>query len=105
MHLGAKNTDAKYILGEAPLGESVMKRILGCLQIIDLANACNAKSQITKLAKHSRDILIVLLHYKTLVWQYLEYAVQFWPPMLRKEVGYRRSSEKGNKINKGYGGP
>ena len=73
--------------------------------------ACNAKQLLTKQTEfwhalkkgiNSRDKTIILPLYKTLVRLHLEYAVQFWAPVLRKKVlEMERVQRRATKLIKG----
>ena len=94
-HLGGKNMNAIYSLGGEPLGESRMEKDLGVLVDDGLSNdmqcqaAANKANRILACIKkgiNARDEEIILPLYKTLVRPHLEYAVQFWAPVLKKDV-------------------
>ena len=96
MHLGAKNMHASYILGGVQLGGSVVEKDLGVLVDHKLNNGMQCQAAVSKASKvlscikrgmDSRDRDIILPLYKSLVRPHLEYAVQFWAPVLKKDIG------------------
>ena len=95
IHMGTRNRKANYILGGEPLGESKMEKDLGVLVDDKLSNGMQCQAAASKANRilacikkgiRSRDKTIILPLYKTLVRPHLEYAVQFWAPVLRKDV-------------------
>lgn len=95
MHLGIKNKKAGYSLGGKPLGESKMEKDLGVLVDDKLSNSSQCQAAASKANKilacikrgiNSRDKSIILPLYNSLVRPHLEYAVQFWAPVHRKDV-------------------
>ena len=111
MHLGGKNMNAIYTLGGEPLGESRMEKDLGVLVDDRLSNgmqcqaAANKANRILACIKRGincRDKTIILPLYKTLVRLHLEYAVQFWAPVLRRDVlEMERVQRRATKLIKG----
>ena len=96
MHLGAKNMHASYMLGGVQLGGSVVEKDLGVLVDHKLNNGMQCQAAVSKASKvlsciikrgmDSRDRDIILPLYKSLVRPHLEYAVQFWAPVLKKDI-------------------
>ena len=87
--------NAIYSLGGEPLGESRMEKDLGVLVNDRLSNGMQCQSAANKANRilacikkgiNSRDKTIILPLYKTLVQPHLEYAVQLWALVLRKDV-------------------
>ena len=103
--------NAFYTLGGEPLGESRMEKDLGVLVDDRLSNgmqcqaAANNANRILACIKrgiNARDKTIILPLYKALVRPHLEYAVQFWAPVLRKDVlEMERVQRRATKLIKG----
>ena len=88
---------ASYILGGVQLGGSVVEKDLGVLVDHKLNNNMQCQAAVSKASKvlscirrgmdsRDRDIILPPL-YKSLVRPHLEYAVQFWAPVLKKDIG------------------
>jgi ribonuclease P/MRP protein subunit RPP40 len=95
IHLGSKNMNFKYKLGNSELKSSIQERDLGV--IVDnsgkWSEQCsvavkNANSTLGIIRRHfktrSRNVIIKL--YKSLVRPKLEYCVQAWCPHLKKDI-------------------
>ena len=103
MHLGAKNMHASYILGGVELGGSVVEKDLGVLVDHKLNDGMQCQAAVSKASKvlscikrgtDSRDRDIILPLYKSLLRPHLEYAVQFWAPVLKKDIGELEKVQK-----------
>ena len=112
--MGGKNANAIFTLGGEPLGESRMEKDLGVLiddmfsngmQCQAAANKANRILACIKKGINSKDKTTILLLYKTLVRPHLGYAVQFWAPVLRKDVlEMERVQRRATKLINGSGG-
>ena len=71
---------------EKDLGVLVDDKLSNGMQWEAAASKANRILACIKKGIHSRDKTIILPLYKTLVRPHLEYAVQFWAPVLRKDV-------------------
>uniref|UniRef100_A0A803JMQ3 Reverse transcriptase domain-containing protein n=1 Tax=Xenopus tropicalis TaxID=8364 RepID=A0A803JMQ3_XENTR len=96
MHLGCKNMQAPYTLNGTALGKSIMEKDLGVL--VDNKLGCNKQCQAAaarankvlsciKRGIDSREEGVILPLYRALVRPHLEYAVQFWSPVLKRDIG------------------
>uniref|UniRef100_A0A803JZP7 Reverse transcriptase domain-containing protein n=1 Tax=Xenopus tropicalis TaxID=8364 RepID=A0A803JZP7_XENTR len=95
MHFGRNNINANYLLNGSVLGASLMEKDLGVFVDNKLSNSRQCHSVATKANKvpscikkgiDSRDENIILPLYRSLVRPHLEYAVQFWAPVLKKDI-------------------
>uniref|UniRef100_A0A8C5PX62 Reverse transcriptase domain-containing protein n=1 Tax=Leptobrachium leishanense TaxID=445787 RepID=A0A8C5PX62_9ANUR len=95
MHFGVKNTQAIYTLNGTELGKSKQEKDLGIIIDFKLSNNVQCQTAAAKASKvlacikrgvHSRDENIILPLYKSMVRPHLEYAVQFWAPVLKKDI-------------------
>ena len=95
MHMDAKNMHASYILGGVQLRKSIVEKDLGFLVDHKLNNSMQCQAAVSKASKvfscirrgmdsRKRDIILPL--YKSLARPHLEYAVQFWAPVLKKDI-------------------
>ena len=95
IHLGHKNKQYNYKLGDSELKKSVMEKDLGV--VVDsgmkFSSQCsaavkNANATLGIIRRHikSRKQNIIIKLYKTLVRPKLEYCVQAWCPYLRKDI-------------------
>uniref|UniRef100_A0A803JUG3 PX domain-containing protein n=1 Tax=Xenopus tropicalis TaxID=8364 RepID=A0A803JUG3_XENTR len=95
MHFGRNNINASYLLNGSLLGVSLMEKDLGFFVDNKLSNSWQCHSVATKANKvlscikkgiDSTDENIILPLYRSLVRPHLEYAVQFWAPVLKKDI-------------------
>uniref|UniRef100_A0A8C5MT82 Reverse transcriptase domain-containing protein n=1 Tax=Leptobrachium leishanense TaxID=445787 RepID=A0A8C5MT82_9ANUR len=95
MHFGVKNTQVIYTLNGTELGKSKQEKDLGIIIDFKLSNNVQCQTAAAKASKvlacikrgvHSRDENIILPLYKSMVRPHLEYAVQFWAPVLKKDI-------------------
>ena len=92
MHLGNKNMHASYMLGGVQLGGSVAEKDLGVLVDHKLNNGMQCQAAVSKARVlscngrgiDSRERDVILPMYKSVERPHLEYAVQFWAPVLKK---------------------
>ena len=87
--------NAIYSLGGEPLEEYRMEKDLGILVDARLSSCIQCQAAASKASRilayikkgiYSRDKTTILPLYKTLVQLHLEYAIQFWAPVLKKDV-------------------
>ncbi|MEE6484508.1 hypothetical protein FKM82_013893 [Ascaphus truei] len=90
-------------------GDSLMEKDLGVLVGSRLSN--NAQSHAVaakekkilsciKRAMDGMEVNIMKPLYKALLRPYLEYGIQFWAPLLRKDIMELEGAEKRDQINK-----
>ncbi|KAE8610529.1 hypothetical protein XENTR_v10012157 [Xenopus tropicalis] len=111
MHFGRNNINANYLLNGSVLGVSLMEKDLGVFVDNKLSNSRQCHSVATKANKvlscikkgiDSRDENIFLPLYRSLVRPRLEYAVQFWAPVLKKDINeLERVQRRATKLVKG----
>ncbi|KAG9469779.1 hypothetical protein GDO78_019678 [Eleutherodactylus coqui] len=107
MHMGRRNGCHQYTLNGVLLGKSGMEDDLGVLvdcrfnwsnQCQSAAAKANKVLWCIKRGIGARDENIILPLYKALVRPHMEYCVQFWSPVLRKDVivleGFQRRATK-----------
>ena len=95
IHMGHKNKQNEYILGNHKLKKSTVERDLGI--IVD--NSAKFSGQCNAVIKNANSILgmirrsitcksknIIVRLYKALVRPKLEYCVQAWRPFLRRDI-------------------
>uniref|UniRef100_A0A803JW54 Reverse transcriptase domain-containing protein n=1 Tax=Xenopus tropicalis TaxID=8364 RepID=A0A803JW54_XENTR len=111
MHLGCKNMQAPYTLNGTALGKSIMEKDLGVL--VDNKLGCSKQCQAAaarankvlsciKRGIDSREEGVILPLYRELVRPYLEYAVQFWSPVLKRDIiELERVQRRATKLVKG----
>jgi hypothetical protein len=103
MHVGRKNPEIKFILGDKELSEVSEEVDLGVL----LNNTLKVGSQCAKAAKSANKVLglifrtvssrsaeILLPLYKALVRPQMEYCVQVWKPYLRQDIAMLEKVQK-----------
>ena len=95
IHLGHKNKQYNYKLGDSELKKSIKERYLGVIvdSSMKFSEQCSAavksaNSTLGIIRRHikSRKKNIILKLYKTLVRRKLEYCVQAWCPYLKKDI-------------------
>uniref|UniRef100_A0A803JXN3 Reverse transcriptase domain-containing protein n=1 Tax=Xenopus tropicalis TaxID=8364 RepID=A0A803JXN3_XENTR len=111
MHFGRNNINANYLLNSSVLGASLMEKDLGVFVDHKLSNSRQCHSVATTANKvlscikkgiDSRDENIFLPLYRSLVRPHLEYAVQFWAPVLKKDINeLERVQRRATKLVKG----
>uniref|UniRef100_A0A803JMC7 Reverse transcriptase domain-containing protein n=1 Tax=Xenopus tropicalis TaxID=8364 RepID=A0A803JMC7_XENTR len=111
MHLGCKNMQAPYTLNGTALGKSIMEKDLGVL--VDNKLGCSKQCQAAaarankvlsciKRGIDSREEGVILPLYRALVRPHLEYAVQFWSPVLKRDIiELERVQRRATKLVKG----
>uniref|UniRef100_A0A803K1Z4 Reverse transcriptase domain-containing protein n=1 Tax=Xenopus tropicalis TaxID=8364 RepID=A0A803K1Z4_XENTR len=111
MHLGCKNMQAPYTLNGTALGKSIMEKDLGVL--VDNKLGCSKQCQAAaaranrvlsciKRGIDSREEGVILPLYRALVRPHLEYAVQFWSPVLKRDITeLERVQRRATKLVKG----
>uniref|UniRef100_A0A803KA44 Uncharacterized XB5861580 n=1 Tax=Xenopus tropicalis TaxID=8364 RepID=A0A803KA44_XENTR len=111
MHLGCKNMQAPYTLNGTALGKSIMEKDLGVL--VDNKLGCSKQCQAAaarankvlsciKRGIDSREEGVILPLYRALVRPHLEYAVQFWTPVLKWDIiELERVQRRATKLVKG----
>uniref|UniRef100_A0A803JLD2 Reverse transcriptase domain-containing protein n=1 Tax=Xenopus tropicalis TaxID=8364 RepID=A0A803JLD2_XENTR len=114
MHFGRNNINANYLLNGSVLGASLMEKDLGVFVDNKLSNSRQCHSVATTANKvlscikkgiYSRDENIILPLYRSLVRPHLEYAVQFWAPVLKKDINeLERVQRRATKLVKGMEG-
>uniref|UniRef100_A0A803K2X2 Reverse transcriptase domain-containing protein n=1 Tax=Xenopus tropicalis TaxID=8364 RepID=A0A803K2X2_XENTR len=113
MHLGCKNMQAPYTLNGTALGKSIMEKELGVL--VDNKLGCSKQCQAAaarankvlsciKRGIDSREEGVILPLYRALVRPHLEYAVQFWSPVLKRDIiELERVQRRATKLVTGMG--
>uniref|UniRef100_A0A6I8QAX7 Reverse transcriptase domain-containing protein n=1 Tax=Xenopus tropicalis TaxID=8364 RepID=A0A6I8QAX7_XENTR len=111
MHFGRNNINANYLLNGSVLGVSLMEKDPGVFVDYKLSNSRQCHSVATTANKvlscikkgiDSRDENIILPLYRSLVRPHLEYAVQFWAPVLKKDINeLERVQRRATKLVKG----
>ncbi|CAM4404156.1 unnamed protein product [Caretta caretta] len=95
MHLGINNKNSSYKLGTHQLEVTEEEKDLGVLVAhrMTMSRQCDmamkkAKEVLGCIRRgiSSRDKEVLVLLYKALVRPHLEYCVQFWSPMFKKDV-------------------
>jgi hypothetical protein len=114
IHLGQKNKQYKYKLGDSELKQSVKERDLGIIvdSSMKWSEQCsvavkNANSTLGIIRRHikSRKKNIIVKLYKTLVRPKLEYCVQAWCPYLKKDIdNIERVQHRATKLIGEYAG-
>ncbi|GAB0209540.1 mitochondrial enolase superfamily member 1 [Grus japonensis] len=113
LHLGKHNPGVQHRLGSTQLGSSSVERDLGIL----VDNKLNTSEQCAAAAKKanrmlgcinkgitSRDKEVIIPLYSVLVRPHLEYCVQFWSSLYKKDVGrLERVQRRATKMIKGLG--
>ncbi|KAE8636156.1 hypothetical protein XENTR_v10002860 [Xenopus tropicalis] len=111
MHLGCKNIQATYTLNGTALGKSIMEKDLGVL--VDNKLGCSKQCQAAaarankvlsciKRGIDSREEGVILPLYRALVRPHLEYAVQFWSSVLKRDIiELERVQRRATKLVKG----
>lgn len=80
MHLGSKITHAKlHILGGSPLGEAWIAKDMRVLVEHRRSNSMQWQAESNKDRKYCYAIK-----------PHIEYLVQFWSPIFRKDMGLKR---------------
>ena len=112
-HLGKHNPGVQHRLGSTWLGSSSVERDLGVL----VDNKLNMSEQCAAVAKKanrmlgcinkgitSRDKEVIIPLYSALVRPHLEYCVQFWSLLCKKDVDtLERVQRRATKMIKGLG--
>ena len=112
MHLGSKNSQCEYKMGNNILKKSKQERDLGvimdssgksteqCIMAVKKANAVLGMIKRNILFK-SKDVIVRL--YKALVRPKLEYCIQAWCPYLKKDIDIlERVQKRATKMIEGY---
>jgi hypothetical protein len=95
MHLGCRNIESNYKMGEADLNCVSNQRDLGVIITNDLkwGHQCDeafkrANRTIGFVSRnfHCRDKEIIMPIYKAMIRPLVEFAVQFWSPHFRKDI-------------------
>uniref|UniRef100_A0A803K3Y4 Reverse transcriptase domain-containing protein n=1 Tax=Xenopus tropicalis TaxID=8364 RepID=A0A803K3Y4_XENTR len=112
MHLGCKNMQATSTLNGTALGKSIMEKDHGVL--VDNKLGCSKQCQAA--AARANKVLscikrgidsreeggVILPLYRALVRPHLEYAVQFWSPVLKRDIiELERVQRRATKLVKG----
>uniref|UniRef100_A0A8C5MJL4 Reverse transcriptase domain-containing protein n=1 Tax=Leptobrachium leishanense TaxID=445787 RepID=A0A8C5MJL4_9ANUR len=114
MHFGVKNTQVIYTLNGTELGKCKQEKDLGIIIDFKLSNNVQCQTAVAKASKvlacikrgvHSRDENIILPLYKSMVRPHLEYVVQFWAPVLKKDIiALEKVQRRANKLIRGMEG-
>ncbi|GAB0177678.1 mitochondrial enolase superfamily member 1 [Grus japonensis] len=113
LHLGKHNPAVQHRLGSTWLESSSVERDLGVL----VDNKLNMSEQCAAVAKQanrmlgcinkgitSRDKEVIIPLYSALIRPYLEYCVQFWSPLYKKDVDrLERVQRRATRMVKGLG--
>ncbi|GAB0208570.1 mitochondrial enolase superfamily member 1 [Grus japonensis] len=113
LHLGKHDPGVQHGLGSTQLGSSSVERDLGVL----VDNKLNMSEQCAAAAKKanrmlgcinkgitSRDKEVIIPLYSALARPHLEYCVQFWSPLYKKDVDrLERVQRRATKMIKGLG--
>ncbi|GAB0207186.1 hypothetical protein GRJ2_003184200 [Grus japonensis] len=113
LHLGKHNPGVQHRLGSTWLESSSVERDLGVL----VDNKLNMSEQCAAAAKTanrmlgcinkgitSRDKEVIIPLYSALVRPHLEYCVQFWSPLYKKDVDrLQRVQRRATRMIKGLG--
>ncbi|XP_069618598.1 uncharacterized protein [Ranitomeya imitator] len=95
IHMGRRNQCHHYTLNGKPLGKSDREKDLGILvnDKLTWSSQCQAAAAkanrimgCIKRGLDTHDESIILPLYKSLVRPHMEYCVQFWAPVLRKDI-------------------
>jgi hypothetical protein len=95
VHIGSRNNHYQYKIGDVVLKESSEEKDLGVTITDNLKNSKQCISAATKASRmlgfigrcftvRTEEVIIPL--YKSLVRPHLEYAAQFWSPLLKKDI-------------------
>ena len=112
MHLGSKNPECEYKMGNNILKKSRQERDLGvimdssgksteqCIMAVKKANAVLGMIK-RNINFKSKDVIVKL--YKALVRPKLEYCIQAWCPYLKKDIDIlERVQKRATKMLEGY---
>jgi len=112
MHLGSKNPECEYKMGNNILKKSKQERDLGvimdssgksteqCIMAVKKANAVLGMIK-RNINFKSKDVIVKL--YKALVRPKLEYCIQAWCPYLKKDIDIlERVQKRATKMIEGY---
>ncbi|CAJ0940425.1 unnamed protein product [Ranitomeya imitator] len=113
IHMGRGNQYHHYTLNGKPLGKSDREKDLGILvnDKLTWSSQCQAAAAkanrimgCIKRGLDTHDESIILPLYKSLVRPHMEYCVQFWAPVLRKDImELERVQRRATKLIKGMG--
>ncbi|KAE8583167.1 hypothetical protein XENTR_v10020449 [Xenopus tropicalis] len=111
MHLGCQNMQAPYTLNGTALGKSIMEKDLGVLvdNKLGCSKQCQAASaranKVLSCIKRGIDSWeegVILPFYRQQVRPHLEYAVQSWSPVLKRDIiELERVQRRATKVVKG----
>ncbi|XP_053315740.1 uncharacterized protein LOC128483538 [Spea bombifrons] len=113
MHYGKNNKNATYSLNGISLGETTNEKDLGITVDNRLDNSAQCQQAAARANKvlacikrgiDSREEDIILPLYRSLVRPHLEYAVQFWAPVLKKDImELEKVQRRATKLIRGLG--
>ncbi|GAB0189213.1 mitochondrial enolase superfamily member 1 [Grus japonensis] len=113
LHLGKHNPGVQHRLGSTWLGSSSVERDLGVLvdkqlnmseQGAAAAKKANRMLGCINKGTTSRDKEVIIPLYSALIRPHLEYCVQFWSPLYKKDVDRQeRVQRRAAKVIKGLG--